>query len=275
MLATVKTEVTSAGDPGRAGTPAARYRLFAGHAVARCRRPGDAGDTARCARVQETDTARAGRPDVHPRRRRSTARRRSTDGRHRHPVGRTRGTHPAERGGGTGKPRRPQCLTASVADGCGRAADPRLDEASDGDTAASPIAPLNPGPQNPPPPPTAAPADEPGQPAAVAEAPHPHTVRLPDGAAVEAPNEQAAEAAQNAIDAASTGWGRRAEGLQSHGPGPARGGRGEPRRRGRPVRPAAGRRAAVAGQDHGRGRAGTDRRPPCTLGDASSGPGAR
>lgn len=81
-----------------------------------------------------------------------------------------------------------------------------LDEAGQDDTAA-PIAPLNPGPQNPPPPATAAPAEvagtEPGQPGAVADAAH--TVTLPDGATVEAPNKQAAEAAQNAIDTASPG----------------------------------------------------------------------
>ena len=79
-----------------------------------------------------------------------------------------------------------------------------LEEAGDDDTAA-PIAPLNPGPQNPPPPP-AAPAEaagtEPEQPGVAATA---HTVTLPDGATVEAPNKQAAEAAQNAINTASPG----------------------------------------------------------------------
>lgn len=80
-----------------------------------------------------------------------------------------------------------------------------LEEAGDDDTAA-PIAPLNPGPQNPPPPAPAAPAEaadtEPEQPGVAAAA---HTVTLPDGATVEAPNKQAAEAAQNAINTASPG----------------------------------------------------------------------
>lgn len=77
-----------------------------------------------------------------------------------------------------------------------------LDEAGDDDIAA-PIAPLNPGPQNPPPP---APAEAAGteleQPGVAAAG---HTVTLPDGATVEAPNKQAAEAAQNAINTASPG----------------------------------------------------------------------
>lgn len=80
-----------------------------------------------------------------------------------------------------------------------------LEEAGDDDTAA-PIAPLNPGPQNPPPPAPAAPAEAAGteleQPGVAAAA---HTVTLPDGATVEAPNKQAAEAAQNAINTASPG----------------------------------------------------------------------
>ena len=82
-----------------------------------------------------------------------------------------------------------------------------LEEAGDDDTAA-PIAPLNQGPQNPPPPPPApaAPAEAAGteleQPGVAAAG---HTVTLPDGATVEAPNKQAAEAAQNAIDTASPG----------------------------------------------------------------------
>ena len=79
-----------------------------------------------------------------------------------------------------------------------------LDKTGDDDTTA-PIAPLNPGPQNPPPAP-AAPAEaagtEPEQPGVAAAA---HTVTLPDGATAEAPNEQAAEAAQNAINTASPG----------------------------------------------------------------------
>jgi hypothetical protein len=90
------------------------------------------------------------------------------------------------------------------------------------DDKKSPITPLNPGPQNAPPP-AAAPGATPAAPAAAAGAPGPGqtgaatatpvsnpsgtkpTVTLPDGKVVEAPNKQAAEAAQNAIDKASPG----------------------------------------------------------------------
>lgn len=93
------------------------------------------------------------------------------------------------------------------------------------DDKKSPITPLNAGPQNAPPPP-AAPGATPAEPAAVAGAtPGPAgannqqatatpasnpsgakpTVTLPDGKVIEAPNKQAADAAQNAIDKASPG----------------------------------------------------------------------
>lgn len=89
------------------------------------------------------------------------------------------------------------------------------------------ITPLNPGPQNAPPPPATSPAAAPADPAAVAAGtpgqPGPAkepaatpagnstttgakpTVTLPDGRVIEAPNKQAAEGAQNAIDNASPG----------------------------------------------------------------------
>lgn len=93
------------------------------------------------------------------------------------------------------------------------------------DDKKSPITPLNAGPQNAPPPP-AAPGATPAEPAAVAGVtPGPAgagsqsatatpasnpigtkpAVTLPDGKVIEAPNKQAAEAAQNAIDKASPG----------------------------------------------------------------------
>lgn len=86
----------------------------------------------------------------------------------------------------------------------------RVEADTDDDDEKSPIAPLNPGPQNPPPPPaTAAPAEtaghaeQPARPAPTADARA--TVRLPDGTVVDAPNTQAATAAQNALDKASPG----------------------------------------------------------------------
>lgn len=85
------------------------------------------------------------------------------------------------------------------------------DAGTGGDDEKSPIAPLNLGPQNPPPPPTtAAPAEtaghaEQGQPARQPTADARATVTLPDGTVVDAPNEQAAHAAQNALDRATPG----------------------------------------------------------------------
>ncbi|MGH3581018.1 MAG: hypothetical protein ACRDUB_05495 [Mycobacterium sp.] len=79
------------------------------------------------------------------------------------------------------------------------------------DDEKSLIAPLNPGRQNPPPTTTAAPAEtaghaEQGQPARPAPTADTRaTVTLPDGTVVEAPNTQAADAAQNALDNASPG----------------------------------------------------------------------
>ncbi|MCZ0732365.1 hypothetical protein [Mycolicibacterium iranicum] len=124
-------------------------------------------------------------------------------------------------GGLTGLPGlTPQNAAAGLGNPAGRSAAPTslraddaveplspLDEAGD-DDPAPPITPLNPGPQTPPPPATATPAQaaapqEPGQPGAAARTAHP--VTLPDGSRVEAPNKQAAEAAQNAIDTASPG----------------------------------------------------------------------
>ncbi|MBB3636883.1 hypothetical protein FHT43_006831 [Mycolicibacterium sp. BK607] len=108
-------------------------------------------------------------------------------------------------GGGMGNPGgRSAAPTSMRADDVVEPLSP-LDEAGD-DGAAPSITPLNPGPQNPPPPATAAPTEapgteEPGHRSAVAHAAH--TVTLPDGTTVEAPNKQAAEAAQNAIDTAS------------------------------------------------------------------------
>lgn len=89
------------------------------------------------------------------------------------------------------------------------------------DDEQSPIAPLNLGPQNPPP--TAAPPAEtaghveqgqPARPAPTAETRA--TVTLPDGTVVDAPNEQAAHAAQNALDNASPGGGDAAQ--KAYGP---------------------------------------------------------
>ncbi|MGJ6127455.1 hypothetical protein QN239_33280 [Mycolicibacterium sp. Y3] len=93
------------------------------------------------------------------------------------------------------------------------------------DDKKSPIAPLNSGPQNGPPPASssAAGGGTPAGPAAAAGAPGPAgtpaaptatpagnattkpTVTLPDGKVVDAPNKQAADAAQNALDKASPG----------------------------------------------------------------------
>lgn len=85
------------------------------------------------------------------------------------------------------------------------------DEADAGDDdEKAPIAPLNPGPHNPPPA-TAPPAEaagvpEQGQPALPAQpAAARATVTLPDGTVIDAPNAQAATAAQNALDNASPG----------------------------------------------------------------------
>ncbi|MGB7358303.1 MAG: hypothetical protein WA944_09950, partial [Mycobacterium sp.] len=85
------------------------------------------------------------------------------------------------------------------------------DEADAGDDdEKAPIAPLNPGPQNPPPtaaaPAEAAGATEQGQPALPGQPTAARaTVTLPDGTVIEAPNAQAATAAQNALDNASPG----------------------------------------------------------------------
>lgn len=99
-------------------------------------------------------------------------------------------------------------------------------ESGKDDDKKAPIAPLNSGPQNAPPPPAASPAGAPADPAAVVAAPGQPgpakepaaapvgnsttpgakpTVTLPDGKVVEAPNKQAADAAQNALDKASPG----------------------------------------------------------------------
>jgi hypothetical protein len=82
------------------------------------------------------------------------------------------------------------------------------------DNEKSPIAPLNTGPQNPPPAATA-PGATPGGPAAPGtqpavtpagnSTPGTPTVTLPGGQVVDAPNPQAAQAAQNALDHASPG----------------------------------------------------------------------
>lgn len=84
------------------------------------------------------------------------------------------------------------------------------DAGADDDDEKSPIAPLNLGPQNPPPTTTAAPTEtaghaEQGQPARQPTADARATVTLPDGTVVDAPNEQAAHAAQNALDKATPG----------------------------------------------------------------------
>ncbi|MFN6548398.1 hypothetical protein [Mycolicibacterium nivoides] len=119
------------------------------------------------------------------------------------------GANPLGSGGG-GNPLAP--LTNAV-----KPLSKLADDAGKGEEKKSPIAPLNAGPQNLPPaaPPTTSPAAAPGpgtpatpgQPTITpaGNATTKPTVTLPDGKSIEAPNKQAADAAQNALDKASPG----------------------------------------------------------------------
>lgn len=140
------------------------------------------------------------------------------------PLGALGGMNPmgggSPMGGGGGNPLSP---LADAVKPLSKLADA---ESGKDDDKKSPITPLNSGPQNAPPPPAASPGGAPADPAAVVAAPGQTgpakepaatpagnttttgakpTVTLPDGKVVEAPNKQAADAAQNALDKASPG----------------------------------------------------------------------